>query len=210
MYAPLFFFSHGREKIAYEPEHLLSRWPFFFDQEDYEAMQTESPVPVFTCWNGIVVFTADPVLPIHLRSNGTRGLSRDPLPLGLPATHPAASDPALRGPSPALTPPIGFRASAPAECFSSESFLLPYDLRRVFGLERILVNPRVVVGYDWRYVCASLSLVRVLCHSRGSRMWCVHGCVALGWCSCGLWNMGRYDCGVVFWMTGFMSTSSGS
>jgi hypothetical protein len=107
-------------------------------------------VPVFTCWNGIVVFKADPVLPIHLRSNRT--LSSDALPFELPATHPAANDPSLRGPSPALTPPIRFRASAPGECFSSESFLLPYDLRRVFNMQRIFANSRVVVGYDWRYV----------------------------------------------------------
>ena len=130
--------------------YLTTRWPYFFDQEDHEAMQNESPVPVFTCWNGIVVFNADPVVPIHLRANNT--LSNDPLPFELPATHPAANDPSLRGPSPALTPAIGFRASAPEECFSSESFLLPYDFRRMFNLQRILVNPRVIVGYDWRYV----------------------------------------------------------
>ena len=118
--------------------------------EAYEAMQTESPVPVFTCWNGIVLFKADPVLPIHLRSNRT--LSTDPLPFALPTTHPAANDASLRGPSPALTPPIQFRASMPGECFSSESFLLPYDFRRVFNLQRIFANPRVIVGYDWRYV----------------------------------------------------------
>ncbi|TBU57169.1 cryptococcal mannosyltransferase 1-domain-containing protein, partial [Dichomitus squalens] len=42
-------------------------WPYFFDTAGYEAMKKEDPVPVFTCWNGIVVFQADPVLPIHLR-----------------------------------------------------------------------------------------------------------------------------------------------
>jgi len=124
-------------------------WPYFFEMEDYEAMKNESPVPVFTCWNGIVVFKADPVLPIHLRSNRT--LSSDPLPFELPATHPAAHDPSLRGPSPALTPPLRFRASAEGECFSSESFLLPYDFRRLFNLQRIFANPRVIVGYDWRF-----------------------------------------------------------
>ena len=114
-------------------------------------MQTDSPVPVFTCWNGIVAFKADPLLPIHLRSNRT--LSNDPLPFSLPASHPAAHDPSLRGPSPALTPPIRFRASVPGECYSSESFLFPYDLRRVFNMQRIFANPRVIVAYDWRYVC---------------------------------------------------------
>ncbi|KAF8432713.1 cryptococcal mannosyltransferase 1-domain-containing protein [Boletus edulis BED1] len=119
-------------------------WPYFFDMEDYEAMKTESPVPVFACWNGIVVFNADPVLPIQLRSNRT--LSNYHLPFALPATHPATI-----GPNPALTPPVRFRASAPGECFSSECFLLPYDFRRVFNMQRIFVNPRVIVGYEWRY-----------------------------------------------------------
>ncbi|KAF8547495.1 glycosyltransferase family 69 protein [Imleria badia] len=124
-------------------------WPHFFDVEDYEAMQTESPVSVFTCWNGIVAFKADPLLPIHLRSNST--LSNDPLPFELPDTHPAANDPSLRGPSPALTPPARFRASTSRECLSSESFLLPYDFRRVFNMQRIFLNPRVVVAYKWRF-----------------------------------------------------------
>lgn len=124
-------------------------WPYFFDDADYHAMQTDSPAPVFSCWNGIVVFAADPLIPIPLRSNHT--LSTDPLPYELPTTHPAAQDPSMRGPSPALTPPIQFRASAPEECFSSESFLLPYDLRRQFNLQRIYVNPRVITAYKWRY-----------------------------------------------------------
>lgn len=124
-------------------------WPYFFDEADYQAMQTESPVPVFTCWNGIVVFNADPLLPIALRSNRT--LSNDPLPYELPSTHPAAHNTSMRGPSPALTPPIQFRASAPEECFSSESFLLPYDMRRQFNLQQIYVNPRVITAYDWRF-----------------------------------------------------------
>ena len=55
------------------------------------------------------------------------------------------------GSSPALTPPLRFRASAEGECYSSESFLLPYDFRRIMGLDRIYVNPRVVSGYVWRY-----------------------------------------------------------
>lgn len=124
-------------------------WPYFFDEADYRVMQTESPVPVFTCWNGIVVFTADPLLPIALRSNRT--LSSDPLPYELPETHPATHNASMQGPSPALTPPIRFRASAPEECFSSESFLLPYDMRRQFNLQNIYLNPRVINAYDWRF-----------------------------------------------------------
>jgi hypothetical protein len=123
-------------------------------------MHTESPVPVFTCWNGIVVFTADPLLPIALRSNRT--LSNDPLPYELPATHPATHNASMQGPSPALTPPIQFRASAPGECFSSESFLLPYDLRRQFNLQHIYLNPKVINGYDWRFVACYI--VGILAH----------------------------------------------
>ncbi|KAG2072083.1 hypothetical protein BDR04DRAFT_1097390 [Suillus decipiens] len=124
-------------------------WPYFFDEADYRAMQTDSPAPVFSCWNGIIVFPADPLIPIPLRSNRT--LSTDPLPYDLPSTHPAAQDPSMRGLSPALTPPIQFRTSATGECFSSESFLLPYDLKRQFNLQRMYVNPRVITAYKWRY-----------------------------------------------------------
>ncbi|KAG1736694.1 glycosyltransferase family 69 protein [Suillus paluster] len=124
-------------------------WPYFFDEADYHAMQEDSPAPVFACWNGITVFTADPLIPIALRSNRT--LSNDPLPYELPSTHPATQDASMRGPSPALTPPIEFRVSVPEECFSSESFLLPYDLRRQFNLQRMYVNPRVINAYRWRY-----------------------------------------------------------
>ena len=53
--------------------------------------------------------------------------------------------------SPALTPQLKFRASAPGECFSSESFLLPYDFRRIMALDRIYANPRVVGAYAWRF-----------------------------------------------------------
>lgn len=135
-----------------------SSWPYFFDPADYRAMQDEAPVPVFTCWNGIVVLSADPLLPIHLRSNRT--LSTEPFPFELPSTHPAAANACMRGPSPALTPPVRFRASAPGECYSSESFLLPYDLRRLFNLQRIFVNPRVVTAYQWRFYVYFKWLVR--------------------------------------------------
>ena len=121
-------------------------WPYYFDEADYDAVKKEEPIPVFSCWNGVVVFHADPVLPIHLRSNRT--LSTSPLQTLPPPTHPRAKE---LGPSPALTPPLSFRASAEGECYSSESFLLPYDFRRVMGLNKIYVNPRVATGYVWRY-----------------------------------------------------------
>ncbi|KAH9925678.1 cryptococcal mannosyltransferase 1-domain-containing protein [Epithele typhae] len=65
-----------------------------------------------------------------------------------PETHPWTKEIAA---SPALTPPLRFRASAEGECFSSESFLMPYDFRRVMALTKIFANPRVVSAYRWRF-----------------------------------------------------------
>lgn len=122
-------------------------WPYFFDAADYEAMKTDSPAPVFSCWNGIVAFVADPVLPVHLRSNRT--LSTAPLAHPPPPTHPLAQTVAA---SPALTPPLRFRSAPRGEgCYHSESFLLPYDMRRIMGLERVFVNPRVITAYVWHF-----------------------------------------------------------
>jgi hypothetical protein len=122
-------------------------WPYFFDAADYAAMKAAAPAPVFACWNGIVAFVADPVLPVHLRANRT--LSTAPLAHAPPATHPLAHTVAS---SPALTPPLRFRSAPRGEgCFHSESFLLPYDMRRLMGLERIFVNPRVHAAYVWQF-----------------------------------------------------------
>ncbi|KAH9912354.1 cryptococcal mannosyltransferase 1-domain-containing protein [Epithele typhae] len=121
-------------------------WPYFFDKGSYDAIKKEDPVPVFACWNGIVAFRADPVLPVALRSNAT-----------LPTTHiehmPPSNHPWTKeiGASPAVTPPLRFRASAEGECYSSESFLLPYDFRRVMALDKVYANPRVVCAYVWKY-----------------------------------------------------------
>ena len=123
-------------------------WPYFLDATDRAAMEADEPVPVLTCWNGIVAFAADPLLPMHLRRNHT--LSHKALGVAPPARHPLASV-AEKASSPALTPPLRFRASAEGECFSSESFLLPYDFRRIMGLDRIFVNPRVITAYKWKF-----------------------------------------------------------
>ncbi|KAF7332993.1 hypothetical protein MVEN_02405600 [Mycena venus] len=117
------------------------QWPYFF--EDRDAMADE-PVAVFTCWNGIVSISAEPFLPVALRKGR---LSTFPRPL--PLTHPAY--PQAVNQTPATTPPLRFRPSAPEECFSSESFNLPYDLRRLFAQERIYANPRVITAYKWRF-----------------------------------------------------------
>ncbi|KAJ7692270.1 cryptococcal mannosyltransferase 1-domain-containing protein [Mycena rosella] len=121
-------------------------WPYFLEDTGFRAVMAEEPAPVFTCWNGIVSILAEPFLPIALRHGR---LSTSPLPRPLPPSHPAY--PQWANVTPALTPPLVFRASAPNECFSSESFNLPYDLRRQFALEKIYVNPRVLTAYLWRY-----------------------------------------------------------
>ena len=113
--------------------------PYFLDATDRAAMEADEPVPVLTCWNGIVAFAADPLLPVHLRRNHT--LSHKALGVAPPARHPLASV-AEKASSPALTPPLRFRASAEGECFSSESFLLPYDFRRIMGLETLKAKTR--------------------------------------------------------------------
>ncbi|KAJ7875579.1 glycosyltransferase family 69 protein [Mycena olivaceomarginata] len=121
-------------------------WPYFLEDSGFRAVMADEPAPVFTCWNGIVSIRADPFLPPHLR---TGQLSLSPPATPLPPTHPAYPQPANL--TPAATPPPCFRASARHECFSSESFNLPYDLRRQFGLQRIYVNPRVNNSYVWAH-----------------------------------------------------------
>ena len=126
---------------------MSSVWPYLIEETGREAVIAEDPAPVFTCWNGIVAIKADPFLPVELRHPGR--LAATPFTEQLPTTHPAYPRPENQ--TPATTPPIYFRASANRECFSSESFNLPYDLRRQFNMTRIYINPRVIVGYDWSH-----------------------------------------------------------
>ncbi|KAJ7367719.1 cryptococcal mannosyltransferase 1-domain-containing protein [Mycena albidolilacea] len=121
-------------------------WPYFLEDTGFRAVMADEPAPVFTCWNGIVAMRADPFLPLALR---TGQLSTSPLSRPLAATHPAYPQP--QNLTPAATPPVRFRTSAPDECYSSECFLLPYDLRRQFELNNIYVNPRVINGYMWQW-----------------------------------------------------------
>lgn len=107
----------------------------------------DDPAPAFACWNGIVAFKPEPFLPIALRIPGK--LSTSPLSRPLASTHPAFPQPLDL--SPAQTPPLRFRASTDKECYSSESFNLPYDFRRQFDLQNIYVNPRVINAYVWEY-----------------------------------------------------------
>ncbi|KAJ6544467.1 cryptococcal mannosyltransferase 1-domain-containing protein [Mycena capillaripes] len=122
------------------------QWPYFFEETGLRAVMANKPAPVFTCWNGIVSIRAEPFFPVQLRKGG---LSTSPLAHPLPPTHPAYSE--YANSTPASMPPLRFRSSAPTECFSSESFNLPYDLRRLFALDRIYANPRVITAYKWRF-----------------------------------------------------------
>ncbi|KAJ7089971.1 cryptococcal mannosyltransferase 1-domain-containing protein [Mycena epipterygia] len=122
-------------------------YPYFLEDMGWRGVTTDEPAPVFTCWNGIVAFRADPFLPLALRSGNQ--LSTKPLSRPLASTHPAYGQPANM--TPALTPPLRFRTHIDGECFSSESFLLPYDLRRQFDMNEIYVNPRVICSYSWEY-----------------------------------------------------------
>ncbi|KAF7334689.1 Glycosyltransferase family 69 protein [Mycena venus] len=139
--------------------HLVSAlWPYFLDDPSLHQSMNDEPVSAFTCWNGIVSIRAEPFLPPSLRSTAPgKQLSSAPLTPALPSTHPLYTPPHAGNTAemtPASAPPLRFRASsslATGECFSSESFNLPYDLQRVFALSDIYVNPRVITAYQWRF-----------------------------------------------------------
>jgi hypothetical protein len=99
------------------------------------AVMEDAPARVSTCWNGLAAIRADPLLPPALRS-----------PVYAASAHGNASA-------------LAFRASRSDECFSSECFLLPYDLAHARGTGMqghngpgadVFVNPRVIVGYEWK------------------------------------------------------------
>ncbi|KAJ7035995.1 cryptococcal mannosyltransferase 1-domain-containing protein [Mycena alexandri] len=117
-----------------------SLWPYFLEDAGFRAVMADEPAPM----------RAEPFLspisPPHLRR---RPPLYNPAPQPLP-THPLSTRASAQTAAP-RRPPLRFRASAPGECFSSESFNLPYDLRRVFALEAMYVNPRVITAYRWKY-----------------------------------------------------------
>ncbi|KAJ7081154.1 cryptococcal mannosyltransferase 1-domain-containing protein [Mycena belliarum] len=121
-------------------------WPYFLEDAGFRGVMANEPAPVFACWNGIISARADPFLPVGLRAGQ---LSTSPFTHPLVETHPAYPRPANL--TPATTPPVRFRASVPGECYSSESFNLPYDLRRQFDLQAMYVNPRVINAYEWKW-----------------------------------------------------------
>ncbi|KAJ7274051.1 cryptococcal mannosyltransferase 1-domain-containing protein [Mycena rebaudengoi] len=122
-------------------------WPYFLEDTGYNGVMADLPAPVFACWNGIVAVRAEPFLPPALRLPGSTHLSTAPLARPLVSTHPLFGT----NSTPFTTPALRFRSSAPGECFSSESFDLPYDLSRVYGLAATYVNPRAINSYNWDY-----------------------------------------------------------
>jgi len=116
-----------------------SKWPYFQEDSGMALSINDEPVPVFSCWNGIAAFRADPFL-----SEDKRRSSTVPSTSRLPVSESPILDEVISN-----VPALRFRASSPDECFSSESFLLPYDLRRQFGLNKIFINPRVITAYKW-------------------------------------------------------------
>ncbi|KAJ6479530.1 cryptococcal mannosyltransferase 1-domain-containing protein [Mycena vitilis] len=132
--------------------HLVSAlYPYFVEDLGFRAVMADTPAPVFACWNGIVSVRAEPFLPLALRGQRNFTLSTDPL-APLPPSHPL-SETVNHAMTPALAPPLRFRASTPSECFSSESFLLPYDLRVLFFPSdmRMYANPLVISAYARRF-----------------------------------------------------------
>ncbi|KAJ7596535.1 cryptococcal mannosyltransferase 1-domain-containing protein [Mycena floridula] len=126
-----------------------SLWPYLPQDAGKEDIMRDEPSEVFTCWNGIVAFRSDPLLPVYLRSSYLTNRT-SPLVRPLPESHPAF--PKYATYSPAKMPPLRFRTSVETkECFSSEAFLFPYDLRRQFEMNKIFINPRVITSYDWPF-----------------------------------------------------------
>jgi hypothetical protein len=132
-----------------------SIWPYIIEPAGMGAISASQPAQVLSCWNGISALRAEPFLPPHLRQNRTLSARLVSKP---PPSHPSS---VLHGKStPRDLPAIKFRASAPQECFSSECLLLPYDLRVLYGLTSIWVNPRVLVAYTRRNYVLWVRLMR--------------------------------------------------
>lgn len=56
---PLFYDTFALRDISGE-KPITQTWPCFLAAESRNSMMSSSPVPVKSCWNGIVVFQADP------------------------------------------------------------------------------------------------------------------------------------------------------
>lgn len=126
-------------------------YPFFFEEVGMRMVMRDDPAPVFACWNGILSVTAEPFIPPEHRRKNSTTLSTSPLAPPLPSTHPLFNDHATTAPFD--MPALHFRDSDDKECFSSESFLMPYDLRRMFLKGRMWAVPSVINAYTYdKYV----------------------------------------------------------
>lgn len=140
-----------------------SLWPYLLEDDGMASITSDQPAPVFTCWNGIVSFRSEPFLPPHLRPSNSV-LSKTPVPETrregrVPSSHPwygrvvgggskkegkgVVGGEGQEAVSPREMPQLRFRASGRKECFGSESFNLPYDMRRVFDLQCVSFFPFV-------------------------------------------------------------------
>jgi hypothetical protein len=57
--SPLFYDTFALRDISGE-KPITQTWPFFLAAESRNAMKSSSPIPVKSCWNGMVVFEAGP------------------------------------------------------------------------------------------------------------------------------------------------------
>lgn len=132
--------------------HLVSsQWPYLLEDTGMNAIMKDEPAPVFTCWNGIVSFRPDPFLPPSSRKSGV--LSTLPANFEVPESHPWVQEGRVKkGMAPVEMPELRFRASGRRECFGSESFNLPYDLRRVYDMQCVSFLSRSFSSFLlWRF-----------------------------------------------------------
>ncbi|KAJ9074933.1 hypothetical protein DSO57_1001407 [Entomophthora muscae] len=114
-------------------------YPHFISLEDQALWSRKLPVPVFSCWNGVVVMDA------HLLTYFTTHLLVNQPFKSIPSfktTHPSLSS------LPLSTPGIRFRDSNMNECYSSECFLVWLDLRRDNKKISLYIHPKVIVTYS--------------------------------------------------------------
>ncbi|KAJ9074934.1 hypothetical protein DSO57_1001408 [Entomophthora muscae] len=125
-----------RDSQGRDLEHL---YPHFISLEDQALWSRKLPVPVFSCWNGVVVMDA------HLLTYFTIHLLVNQPFKSIPSfktTHPSLSS------LPLSTPGIRFRDSNMNECYSSECFLVWLDLRRDNKKISLYIHPKVIVTYS--------------------------------------------------------------
>ncbi|KAJ7788860.1 cryptococcal mannosyltransferase 1-domain-containing protein [Mycena olivaceomarginata] len=111
------------------------QWPYFSEESGFAAVMANEPAP----HQGRTI-SSD--------GNAARRALRAPIAAVITDTSclPTTRKPNSRHCSTSALPQL-----FPGRVLLSESFNLPYDLRRLFGLERIYVNPRVITAYKWRF-----------------------------------------------------------